>query len=182
MPHRWQYEVHPSAGRPAAPPTDMIPTIRKRNVREERAMSTSNLAPPEGPAGRRPADGGLARLARFCYRRRRLVLLTWIVGVIVVAFAGFGYGAAADNDFSGGNTGSAKAQKLIERHFPEQQGDTLTLAIKAEKGIDDAAARRKIEKVIADLAASPITGPVTLPYQDKNLVTEDRRIARTTVP
>ncbi|MEU8798815.1 MMPL family transporter [Spirillospora sp. NPDC048819] len=130
-----------------------------------------------------PAAGGvLAGLARFCYRRRRLVLLTWIVGVIAVAFAGFGYGAAPDNDFSGGDSGSAKAQELIERHFPERQGDTLTLAIKAEKGIDDPAARRKIEKVIADLSASPVTGPVTSPYQNTDLVTDDRRIARTTIP
>jgi RND superfamily putative drug exporter len=110
------------------------------------------------------------------------VLLTWIVGVIAVAFVGFGYGAASDNDFSGGGSGSAKTQKLIEQHFPEQQGDTLTLAIKAEKGIDDPAARQKIEKVIADLAASPLTGPVTSPYEDKDLVTADRRIARTTIP
>lgn len=127
-------------------------------------------------------DGALAGLARFCYRRRRLVLLTWIVGVIAVAFVGFGFGAASDNDFTGGDSGSAKAQALIEKHFPEQQGDTLTLAIKAEKGIDDPAARQKIEKVLADLTASPITGPVTSPYQDKALVTDDRRIARTTIP
>ncbi|MFJ2033687.1 MMPL family transporter [Streptosporangium sp. NPDC087985] len=127
-------------------------------------------------------DGALARLGRFCFRRRRLVLLTWIVGVMAVAFAGFGFGAAPDNDFTGGDSGSAKAQALIEKHFPEQQGDTLTLAIKAEKGIDDPAARKKIEKVVADLAASPITGPVISPYQDENLVTKDRRIARTTIP
>jgi RND superfamily putative drug exporter len=127
-------------------------------------------------------DGALAGLARFCYRRRRLVLLSWIVGVIAVALVGFGYGAASDNDFSGGDSDSAKAQVLIEKHFPAQQGDTLTLAIKAEQGIDDPAARQKIEKVIADLDASPITGPVTSPYQDKDLVTEDRRIARTTIP
>ncbi|WP_205862848.1 MMPL family transporter [Planosporangium thailandense] len=127
-------------------------------------------------------DGALAGLARFCYRRRRLVLLTWIVGVIAVAFVGFGYGAAADNDFSGGNYDSAKAQALIREHFPQQQGDTLTLAMKAEKGIDDPAARQKIEKVLADLDASPITGPVASPYQDKSLVTQDRRIARTIIP
>ncbi|KAB2346571.1 MMPL family transporter [Actinomadura rudentiformis] len=127
-------------------------------------------------------NGILAGLARFCYRRRRLVLLTWVVGVIVVAFAGFGYGAAPDNDFSGGDSGSAKTQELIEKHFPEQQGDTLTLAIKADKGIDDPAARQKIEKTIADLVASPVTGPVISPYQDKDLVTADRRIARTVIP
>ncbi|MFU8872674.1 MMPL family transporter [Micromonospora sp. SL4-19] len=128
------------------------------------------------------SEGALAGLARFCYRRRRLILLTWIVGVIAVAVVGFRYGAASDNDYSGGDSGSAKAQALIEKHFPEQQGDTLTLAIKAEKGIDDPAARQKIEKVIADLDASPVTGPVTSPYQDENLVTKDRRIARTTIP
>jgi putative drug exporter of the RND superfamily len=127
-------------------------------------------------------DGALAGLGRFCYRRRRLVLLTWIVGVIVVAFVGFGYGAAPDNDFSGGDSQSAKAQKLMEKHFPKEQGDRLTLAIKADKGIDDPAARQKIEKTIADLADSPVTGPVTSPYQDQNLVAKDRRIARTTIP
>nr|WP_176573423.1 MMPL family transporter [Nonomuraea pusilla] len=127
-------------------------------------------------------DGALARLARFCYQRRRLVLLAWIAGVIAVAFAGFGYGAAPDNDFSGGDSGSARAQALIEKHFPERQGDTLTLAIKADRGIDDPASRQKVEKVLADLAASPVVGPVTSPYQDKSLVTPDRRIARTTIP
>ncbi|GLZ09281.1 membrane protein [Actinomadura sp. NBRC 104412] len=128
------------------------------------------------------ADGVLARLARFCYRRRRTVVLAWIVGVIALAYAGFGYGAASDNDFSGGDSGSAKAQELIERHFPEHQGDTLTLAIKTERGIDDPAVRPRIEKVVADLAASPVTGPVVSPYQDRTLVTADRRIARTTIP
>ncbi|MFH8625806.1 MMPL family transporter [Streptomyces vietnamensis] len=129
-----------------------------------------------------PTGGPLARLGRFCFRRRRLVLLVWIVGVIAVAFAGFGYGAAPDNDFSGGDSQSARAQQLMEKHFPEEQGDRLTLAIRAEKGIDDPAARRKIEKAVADLADSPVTGPVTSPYQDESLVTEDRRIARTTIP
>ena len=127
-------------------------------------------------------DGALAALARFCHRRRRLVLLAWLVGVLAVAFAGFGYGAPSDNDFSGGDSGSAKAQKLIEAHFPERRGDTLTLAVRAAKGIDDPAARQRIEKVIADLDASPVTGPVTSPYQDGSLVTRDRRIARTTIP
>ncbi|WP_225839261.1 MMPL family transporter [Streptomyces sp. NK08204] len=108
--------------------------------------------------------------------------MTWIIGVIALAFVGFRFGADPDNDFTGGDSGSAKAQALIEKHFPEEQGDTLTLAIKAEKGIDDPAARMKIEKVIASLDASPVTGPVTSPYDDQRLVTQDRRIARTTIP
>ena len=127
-------------------------------------------------------ESTLARLARFCFKRRRLVLLTWVFGVIAVAVLGFGYGAPSDNDYSGGDSGSAKAQALIEKHFPEQQGDTLTLAIKAENGIDDPGVRQRIEKVVADLDASAVTGPMTSPYHDPALVTEDRRIARMTVP
>jgi len=129
-----------------------------------------------------PTGRTLAGLGRFCFRRRRLVLLIWIVGVIAVALVGFGYGAAPDNDFSGGDSQSAKAQQLMEKHFPKEQGDRLTLAIKADKGIDDPAVKQKIEKVIADLADSPVAGPVISPYQDKNLVTQDRRIARVTIP
>ncbi|WP_285664598.1 MMPL family transporter [Actinorhabdospora filicis] len=126
-------------------------------------------------------DGALASLARFCHRRRRLVLLAWILGVIAVAVLGFGYGAPGDNS-AGGDSDSAKAQALIEEHFPERQGDTLTLAIKADEGIDDPAARQRIEAVIADLDASPVTGPLVSPYRDETLVTHDRRIARMTVP
>jgi hypothetical protein len=55
-------------------------------------------------------DGALAALARSCYRRRRLVLLAWIVGVIAVAFVGFGYGAASNNDYSGEGSGSARTR------------------------------------------------------------------------
>ena len=127
-------------------------------------------------------DGALAALARSCYRRRRLVLLAWIVGVIAVAFVGFGYGAASNNRLFRRRLRVRQDAALIEKHFPEQQGDILTLAIRADKGIDNPAARQKIEKVIADLDASPITGPLTSPYQDKDLVTKDRRIARTTIP
>ncbi|MEU8234272.1 MMPL family transporter [Actinoplanes sp. NPDC048967] len=129
-----------------------------------------------------PADGALARLARFCYRRRRLVVLTWILGVLAVSVLGFGFGADADNAYSGGGSDSAKAQALIERHFPQQQGDTLTLAVRADRGIDDPATRQRIERVLAELDAAAVTGPVVSPYADPALVTPDRRIARTTIP
>ncbi|MFF2654239.1 MMPL family transporter [Streptomyces sp. NPDC058045] len=141
------------------------------------------LEKPMTATGTAPAGGALAGLGRFCFRRRRLVLLIWIVGVFAAASAGFGYGAAPDNDFSGGDSQSAKAQHLLEQHFPKEQGDRLTLAIKADRGrVDDPAVKRKVVQVIADLAGSPVTGPVTSPYRDRSLVTPDRRIARTTIP
>ena len=98
-------------------------------------------------------DGPLVRLARFCYRRRRWVLLTWIVGAAAVMVVGFSFSAPADNGFSGGDTDSGRAQNLIKEHFPQQNGDTLTLAIRADGGI--AAVRPRVEQVIGVLAHAP---------------------------
>ncbi|TXS79505.1 hypothetical protein EAO76_02925 [Streptomyces sp. sk2.1] len=54
--------------------------------------------------------------------------------------------------------------------------------IEAVQGVGDPAAGRKTGKDIVDLTDSPVTGPVTSPYQNKNLVIQDRRIARMTIP
>jgi uncharacterized membrane protein YdfJ with MMPL/SSD domain len=120
-------------------------------------------------------DGPLARLARFCYRRRRWVLPTWIVGAAVVIAVGFGFSAPADNGFSGGKTESAQAQDLIKKHFPEWNGDTLTLAIRAEGGI--AAVRPRVERVVGTLARAPHVASVTSPYIVPAQVSPDRRTA-----
>ncbi|WP_433183409.1 MMPL family transporter [Actinoallomurus sp. CA-150999] len=120
-------------------------------------------------------DGPLARLARFCYRRRRLVLLAWIVGAAAVLTVGFTFAAAADNDFSGGKAESSQAQDLIKKHFPTQEGDTLTLAIRADGGID--AVRPQVEKVLGELAHAPHVTSVSSPYQAPGQVSPDRRTA-----
>ena len=127
-------------------------------------------------------DGLLGRLARLCFRRRRLVVIGWLVGVVAAVLLRNAYGATPDNTATGSDSPSARAQLLIEKHFPERQGDTLVLAVKAENGVDDAGVRPTIEKVLADLESSTITGPIISPYDAKELVTADRRIARTTIP
>jgi uncharacterized membrane protein YdfJ with MMPL/SSD domain len=120
-------------------------------------------------------DGPLVRLARFCYRRRRRVLLLWIVGAAVVMVAGFGFSPPADNSFAGGDTESSQAQNLIKEHFPQQNGDTLTLAIHSDGGV--AAARPRVEKVIDGLTHGPHVTSVTSPYTARGQVSPDGRTA-----
>jgi uncharacterized membrane protein YdfJ with MMPL/SSD domain len=120
-------------------------------------------------------DGPLVRLARFCYRRRRRVLLSWIVGAAVVMVAGFGFSPPADNSFAGGDTESSRAQNLIKEHFPQQNGDTLTLAIHADGGV--AAVRPRVEKVIDGLTHGPHVTSVTSPYKGRGQVSPDGRTA-----
>src|SRR5438309_995509 len=102
-------------------------------------------------------------LARFCYRRRRLVLLLWIAGAAAVIFAGFGFGAPADNDFSGGDSDSGQAAQLLKDHFP-RLGDTITLAIHADGGITDPGTKARVEPLLATLSHGPHVAEVTSPY------------------
>jgi len=120
-------------------------------------------------------DGPLVRLARFCYRRRRRVLLLWIVGAAAVMVVGFGFAAPADNGFGGGETESAQAQDLIKTHFPRQNGDTLTLAVHADGGV--AAVRPRVERVIGELAHGPHVTSVTSPYEGRGQISPDGRTA-----
>lgn len=120
-------------------------------------------------------DGPLVRLARFCYRRRRLVLLLWIVGTAAVLTVGFGFAAKADNSFTGAGSDSATAQDLIKQHFPGQSGDTMTLAIHADGGV--ASARSRVEPVLAELSHAPDVVFVASPYQMPGQISPDGKTA-----
>ncbi|HXA62351.1 MAG TPA: MMPL family transporter [Streptosporangiaceae bacterium] len=115
-------------------------------------------------------------LARFCYRRRWLVLLLWIAGAAAVITVGFGYAAPADNNFAGGKADSALAGDVAAKHFP-QQGDSLTLAVHADRGITDPAAKTKIDGVLTTLRNAPDIASVTSPYTAPNQVSRDGRTA-----
>jgi RND superfamily putative drug exporter len=126
-------------------------------------------------------EGLLSRLGRFCYRRRRLVLVSWMVGLVVLMAVGFGFAAPADNDFTGGNSPSAKAQTLIKEHFPERKGSSLTLAIQAPPGIHDAQVRQRVNALAAQIAAAPHVTSVRSPYQAPGQISTDGTIAFATV-
>ena len=120
--------------------------------------------------------GALAGLARHCYRRRWSTLLLWIVGAVVVIFLGFRFAAPADNDFSGGKSDSAKATDLAKAHFP-RQGDSITLAVHADRGVADPAVRTRVEGVLATIAKTPHVRAVTSPYAAPHQVSRDGRTA-----
>src|SRR5258708_21066721 len=66
----------------------------------------------------------LGRLANFCYTHRRFVLGLWVLGLIAFVIVGqVVFGAAYANKFGSGNSESARAQKLLQQHFPSASGD-----------------------------------------------------------
>jgi uncharacterized membrane protein YdfJ with MMPL/SSD domain len=118
----------------------------------------------------------MAPLARFCYRRRWLVLLLWIVGAATVIFVGFGFAAPADNNFSGGKSDSALASDVATKHFPKQ-GDSVTLVVRADPGMTDPAVRARVDKVLTLVKGAPHIGSVTSPYTAPQQVSRDGRTA-----
>ncbi|MEU5878341.1 MMPL family transporter [Spirillospora sp. NPDC047279] len=121
--------------------------------------------------------GALARLARLCYRRRRLTVVGWIVGTIAVLVVGFGYAAEPLNDFSGGSSESAKAGDLLEKHFPEMSGDSITLAIRSERGVRDPAVKAEVDRAVARLGQTPHVASVSSPYQGQGQISGDGKTA-----
>src|SRR5262249_17565722 len=130
----------------------------------------------------RPSTGVRARLAGFGHRRRRLVLIAWIVAAAGLIALGFTKGAPSATEFSGNDNPSVRAQQLLTAHFPGQfDGDSLTLAVHADSGVDDPTTRARVGEVLTKLAAAPHVSTVDSPDDRPNQVTPDRRTAFATV-
>ncbi|MCX4744444.1 MMPL family transporter [Kitasatospora sp. NBC_01287] len=125
--------------------------------------------------------GFLGRLGRFCYRRRRLVLLLWVGGTILLLVVGFGFAAPADNDFTGGRSQSAQAQQLIKEHFPERQGGSLTLAVQAPAGVTSPAVRARVDALTAQLGSAANITAVHSPYSSPGQISADGQSAFATL-
>ncbi|WP_327065302.1 MMPL family transporter [Kitasatospora sp. NBC_01302] len=126
-------------------------------------------------------EGRMARLGRFCYRRRRLVLLLWVVGTVLLLLVGFGFKAPADNNFTGGRSPSAQAQNLIKLHFPERQGSGLTLAVQAPAGVAAPAVRDRVDALLTQLSGAPHLTTVHSPYSSPGQISADGTIAFATL-
>ncbi len=123
------------------------------------------------------SPGLLGRIGRTCYRHRRLTLITWLVAAAVLVLLWTGFGAAANNTF----TGSDPGQGLLNQHFPRQSGDTLTLAIRSSAGIGSPAVRTRITRALVRFERAPHVTSVASPYQGSGQISPDGHIAFATV-
>jgi RND superfamily putative drug exporter len=121
-------------------------------------------------------------LARFSFRRRRLVLGLWLAALVAVGAALGGVGAGYDDEFSLPDTESSRAFDLLERVSPASSGDTLTAVFAVEDGsIEDPRAREGVQEVLAEFEGSEAVAGVASPYDAPQQVSQDGRIAFATV-
>src|SRR5229473_1574238 len=89
----------------------------------------------------------LGRLARFCHTRRRLVLLLWVLGLIAFGFVGqVVFGSAFANKF-----GSARAQRVLQQHFPAASGDSAQVVFRMTDPVTSPANEADIAAVVSTL-------------------------------
>ncbi len=125
----------------------------------------------------------LARLARWCYRRRRLVVVLWIVGFIAFNVVGAVVGNAYSDNFSGGHSDSISAFDLLKTRFPSRAGDTADIVFQADAGVRDPAVRSRMETLFAEVAPGrvPHVAAIDSPYRAPRRISSDGTIAYATV-
>src|SRR5689334_24949178 len=65
----------------------------------------------------------LQAVASWCYRRRRLVVVFWIVALVGVSVIGSNVGSTYSQGFSLKDTESQRAADLLASRFPARAGD-----------------------------------------------------------
>ncbi|HEV8295974.1 MAG TPA: MMPL family transporter [Acidimicrobiales bacterium] len=121
----------------------------------------------------------LANLARFSYRRRRLVLLLWVVALVGVVFLSAVAGADSKDNFALPGTDSQRAYDLLAERFPAQGGDSAYIVLNADKGVNDPAARTAFEALLDKVKTMDHVVAIDSPYAESaaNQVSDDGKIA-----
>jgi len=107
----------------------------------------------------------LASLARWCFRHRRIVVVSWLAAIAALVGLTSGIGTAYSDSFSLPGTESSKALTLLSSSFPAQAGDSDTIVIHVRSGsVHDPAVQSKVASMLDRVAKSPSVASVASPY------------------
>jgi uncharacterized membrane protein YdfJ with MMPL/SSD domain len=126
-------------------------------------------APPPG----RPRAGLLAALGLACYRHRWATITAWLAGLACLVTLWVQFGAPSATNFGTADPG----QTLLNQHFHRQSGDTLTLAIRSARPIDDPAVRSRVTAALTPFARAKGVSQVASPYSAPGQISRDGHIA-----
>ncbi|MFI9102264.1 MMPL family transporter [Streptomyces fildesensis] len=113
----------------------------------------------------------LYRLARWAFRRRRLVLLVWVLAAgLAITLSAVG-GGKTDNTFTVPGTESQQATNLLKAKLPALGGGQtqIVFATRGATKVTDPAYRAGIEASIAKLKTVPQVGLVSDPFAAKGI-------------
>ena len=124
----------------------------------------------------------MASIARWCFRRRWTVLLSWVVVLVVVGGASQALKATYSNDYSLPKTDSSQALSILQHSYPSRAGDTEQVVMEARSGTLLAPdVRARVDAMLAKLSHSPHVVKVTSPYVAPTQMSKDDKIGFATL-
>ena len=107
----------------------------------------------------------MARLARWCFRHRVIVVVAWIVLLVAVIGAERAVGDAFSNSFSLPGTESSQAHELLNSAFPQQAGESGTIVWHTTDGLVNAPeVKTRVQGLLEQVATVPSVGLILSPY------------------
>ena len=99
----------------------------------------------------------LYRLGRASFRRRKLVVVVWLVLLAALGGAALAFKGASSSDFTMPGTESQRAIDALQREFPEASGATGTIVVAAPAGgtLADTALKPAVEGLAKEASALP---------------------------
>ncbi len=125
----------------------------------------------------------LERLARWSFRRRKLMVLMWIVALVGAGTLASTAGGEYSQDFSLPGSDSQAAYDLLKERFPQFAGDTADIVFRADEGVADPRIRSAMEGLFAELETVDHVVAVDSPYSEQGArqIAPDGDIAFATV-
>ena len=104
-------------------------------------------------------------IATWCVRRRRLVVVGWLVALIGLSVISQSVGSSYKDSFSLPGTQSFAALHLLQKSAPKASGDREQIVFAVQQGkVTDPAVRTQVETMLEKVAALPTVASVASPF------------------
>src|SRR4051794_19002057 len=119
----------------------------------------------------------LRALARFCYRRRRLVAFSWVFALVGISVLSSVLGTNFTTNFSAPNTESTRASNLLAANFKAQSGDAVQVVMKGTPSMRAPEVKQQAREFIAALERVPHVTGLNDPYTPPGQISQSGTVA-----
>jgi len=123
----------------------------------------------------------MTALTRFCFRRRKLVLVAWLLALVLVTGIARSVGSTYSNNFSFPSTDSSQALAIVQANFPSQSGDSDQIVVQSKAGtLANPAVAAEVNGMLDRVGRLHFVTGVNSPYRS-GLISKDGTIGLATV-
>jgi putative drug exporter of the RND superfamily len=121
----------------------------------------------------------LARIADFSFRKRWIVVLSWVAVLVVATVANGAFGGEWKSGGRLDGTDSQRAYDLVEKHLPSRNGSSANIVFSVNGGV--AQKRAEIERYLAGVKATKGVVNIGSPFESVSQISQSGEIAFATV-